>query len=267
LVLQQLAHDAAADIGSLAIETTVGVPTSFDMRGRAALLDACRRAGLNVTAIVPEPVATLLHYGAEVVSAERVVVVWDLGGSSFSVTALRVAPDSVTMLGTDGDDALGGYDWDDRLASYLIDSFIDSVHPEEDPSDDYDFVRNVLRIAEETKCSLSRASNRKVAIQFRNAAAVIDVTRQTFADLTRDMLDRTVGLTHRLLERLSRASQSVEINDILLAGGSTVMPMVTDALREEFQVTPLLHDPDLAVAKGAAIAARRGGGADPGAAL
>jgi molecular chaperone DnaK (HSP70) len=251
LILKQLAQDAQAYAGREVKQVVITVPAYFGMLERDATRKAGEIAGLDVIGIVPEPVAAALQY--EVADqAGRTILVYDLGGGTFDTTVIRVTTDAIEVLCTDGDQELGGSDWDERLISYLLDEFVAQASPESDPRDDEQFMQELAIQAEDTKRQLSQVESRRVAIRFAGASALVEVSRETFNDRTRPLLDRTIEYTKRTLEKLEQKEPGATIDEVLLVGGATRMPAVTERLKAEFGWEPKLHDPDLAVAKGAA---------------
>ncbi|HSV66451.1 MAG TPA: Hsp70 family protein [Mycobacteriales bacterium] len=250
LILRRLVEDTRLYTGQDVSRAVITVPAYFGMLERDATRKAGEIAGLEVLGIVPEPVAAALEY--EVTDgADRTVLVYDLGGGTFDITVIRISVDAIEVLCTDGDQKLGGADWDERLLSFLVDELI-AVNPGTDPRDDEQFMQELAITAEETKRSLSQVESRSLPLRMAGASALVTVTRQAFAERTRDLLDRTIDYTRRALGRLREKDPDATIDEVLLVGGSTRMPMVAERLRAEFGWSPRLHDPDLAVAKGAA---------------
>jgi molecular chaperone DnaK len=253
LILKQLAQDAEAHTGSTVDRVVITVPAYFGMLERDATRNAGKIAGLDVIGIVPEPVAAALHYDATTDARDKVVLVYDLGGGTFDTSVIHIAENEIEVVCTDGDDRLGGADWDTRLREYLSERFTEQVPPDVDLADDEEFQQSLVTTAEETKKHLSKVESRPVALRGAGASARIEVTRAKFEELTRDLLDKTIDIVKRTLETLERKQPGAKIDDVLLVGGSTKMPAVIERLRAEFGWEPKLHDPDLAVAKGAAL--------------
>jgi molecular chaperone DnaK len=256
LILKQLAQDAAAETGREVSDVVITVPAYFGMLERDATRNAGRIAGLNVIGIVPEPVAAALQYEVAEDGPDRVVLVYDLGGGTFDTTVIRIAAKSIEVLCTDGDQELGGVDWDDRLTEYVLDEFIAKASPAEDPREDRQFLQDLRRQVEELKRDLSGVNSRGFPIRFGGAAAMVEVTREAFERVTADLLDSTLRYTDRTLEKLAAKlgvdDPAQRIDEVLLVGGSSRMPAVKAALEQKYGWSPKLHDPDLAVAKGAA---------------
>jgi molecular chaperone DnaK (HSP70) len=253
LVLRQLAQDAAEYTGGAVKKAVITVPAYFGMLERDATKNAGKIAGLDVIGIVPEPVAAALHYEATTGAQDKTVLVYDLGGGTFDTTVIRVSENEIDVVCTDGDDRLGGADWDARLRDHLLAAFAEQVPPGTDPEDDSEFVQSLGAIAENTKKQLSKVESRPVALRGAGAGARIDVTRAQFEEMTKDLLDKTVDIVRRTLETLEKKAPGSTIDEVLLVGGSTSMPAVGERLQAEFGWDPKLHDPHLAVAKGAAL--------------
>src|SRR3954447_8015438 len=141
LILKQLAQDAATYTRQDVNDVVITVPAYFGMLERDATANAGRIAGLNVIGIVPEPVAAALQYDVAGQGGERTVLVYDLGGGTFDNTVIRISPEAVQVVCTDGDQELGGVDWDDRLIDHLVEEFVAVAKPAEDPRDDTAFMQ------------------------------------------------------------------------------------------------------------------------------
>jgi molecular chaperone DnaK len=258
LILKQLAQDAAAETGKPVGDVMITVPAYFGMLEREATKQAGTIAGLNVVGIVPEPVAAAMQYEVSNTDSERIILVYDLGGGTFDTTVIRVSADRIDVLCTDGDQELGGVDWDDRLVSYLVDEFVAKASPADDPTDDRQFMQELREKAEGLKQQLSSVTSRTLPLRFGGDAATIEITRDTFEQITRDLLERTLSYTDRTLDKLAKkipvtGDPAARIHEVLLVGGSSRMPAVKTALEAKYPSwKPRLHDPDLAVAKGAA---------------
>ncbi|MEH0932251.1 Hsp70 family protein [Micromonospora sp. CPCC 205558] len=255
LILKQLAQDAEYYTSRPVSKVVITVPAYFGLLERDATRNAGRIAGLDVVEVVPEPVAAALQYDPGK-DTTRTVLVYDLGGGTFDTTVIRIGADAVEVLCTDGDQQLGGADWDARLVRYLVDEFVARAQPAEDPALDEEFMQDLALTAEEVKRQLSTVTSRKVPMRYAGAAASVEVSRETFEEITGDLLNRTMVYTERTLrtlgEKLGVDDPAAAIDEVLLVGGSSKMPAVERQLAEKWGWTPRLHDPDLAVAKGAA---------------
>ncbi|HEX5403895.1 MAG TPA: Hsp70 family protein [Pseudonocardiaceae bacterium] len=253
LILKQLTQDAATHTHGEVTRAVITVPAYFGMLERDATKNAGRIAGLDVIGIVPEPVAAALHYEATTGAQDKTILVYDLGGGTFDTTVIKVSESEIEVVCTDGDDRLGGADWDARLRDHLLAQFVEQAPPGTDPEDDEEFMQALMTTSEDVKKQLSRAESRPVALRGAGVAARIDVTRTQFEALTKDLLDKTIDIVHRTLKTLDDKAPNTRIDDVLLVGGSTQMPAVTERLTAEFGWHPQQHDPHLAVAKGAAL--------------
>ncbi|MGH3937872.1 MAG: Hsp70 family protein [Pseudonocardiaceae bacterium] len=253
LILKQLAQDAAAYTGGDVSKVVITVPAYFGMLERDATKNAGKIAGLDVIGIVPEPVAAALHYEATTEAQDKTILVYDLGGGTFDTTVIRVSTDEILVVCTDGDDHLGGADWDIRLRDCLLAKFREQIPPGTEPEDDDEFMQSLAIVAEDTKKQLSKVESRPVPLRGAGAAARVDVSRAEFEGVTSDLLDKTIEIVKRILGTLQEKSPGATVDEVLLVGGATKMPSVAQRLHAEFGWEPKLHDPDLAVAKGAAL--------------
>ncbi|MBV9140103.1 MAG: Hsp70 family protein [Pseudonocardiales bacterium] len=253
LILRRLAADAASYTDGPVEQVVITVPAYFGARQKEATNKAGLIAGLDVVGILPEPVAAAVHYDLTKGGADKTVLVYDLGGGTFDTTVIQVGASEITVICTDGDTNLGGADWDARLRDHLLERFVAQARPAESPEDDAEFLQEVANKAEEVKKQLSVQESRPVQLRFAGAAARIEVSRAEFETMTVDLLDRTIEIVRRTLTTLGERAPDATIDEVLLVGGSTRMPMVAARLTKEFGWDPRLHDPELAVARGAAI--------------
>ena len=251
-ILLKLATDARTTTGEEARDVVITVPAYFGAAERDATRKAGRIAGLNVIDIVSEPIAAAITYGVLNPDSDRTILVYDLGGGTFDTTVITLKGGHIEVVCTDGDHELGGADWDARLVEYLAERFR-AEHPDvADPLDDKQTEQQLRRDAEETKKALTLRTQQTVRVMHDGRVAAIDITREKFEELTKDLLDRTVEITGRTLATASEKGVA-DYDDLVLVGGSTKMPAVAARLANELGLTPKLSDPDLAVAKGAAL--------------
>ena len=248
-IFQSLGHDARA---------VITVPAYFDEPRRQATVDAGEMAGLGVLDIVNEPTAAALAFG-EVLGylspqgtarEEMTVLVYDLGGGTFDVTLLRLAPGDVRTLATDGDVQLGGHDWDQRLVDYLAEEFgrMHGLDPREDPA----ALGRLFNVVVEAKHTLSARGRTNVRVDHAGRVMELQVTREQFEEMTADLLERTSYTARQVVG--AAGLQWANISRILLVGGSSRMPMVARMLQQLTGITPdRTVNPDEAVARGAAI--------------
>ncbi len=262
--LRQMA-DRAIGKGHPAI---ISVPAYFDDIRRRATTLAAEMAELPVRELVNEPTAAALAFGeyhgylnASGAPAETLrLLVYDLGGGTFDVTLIELAPHSVRTLATDGDVKLGGRDWDQRLLDYLVQKFEGRFR--QDPRDDPAAMARLRRVAQDARESLSSRHSVTIPIEFADARRDVPVTQSQLELLTEDLLERTAHTTTELLRQCQCPWN--RLDRILLAGGATRMPMVQRMIRKlSGRIPDQTVNPDEAIARGAAIyAAFRLGQAD-----
>jgi molecular chaperone DnaK len=254
LILSALAQDAEMETGRKVDKVVITVPAYFGTLERAATRQAGEIAGLTVLEVIPEPVAAAISYGLATEPGERTILVFDLGGGTFDVTIIKFTEDAVVTVVTDGDNNLGGADWDEMLFEYLSQSAVEQIGNEDILEDPY-FVQDLWGHAEDVKKRLSQSESRDVLLRATGGVAKVTVTRAEFQKKTRHLLEKAVTITKRALATAEAESPGVtaEISDVILVGGSSLMPAVSETLRAEFGWQPKLSDPHLAVAKGAAL--------------
>ena len=254
LILRELVRAAAEHTGQAVRDVVITVPAYFAVAEREATRRAGQIAGLNVLDVVAEPVAAALHYqstAGQPGTGMRQILVYDLGGGTFDTTVIRLDGDDTTVVCTDGDDRLGGADWDMAIADYLISQF-EAQHPGRKPRDDAQFMQDVLISAEQLKKDLSMARTRRYAMRFGGAVAHVELTRERMEEMTADLLQRTVEVTSRTIAT-ARTRGAAQLDNVLLVGGMTRLPAVTRILKDRLGLEARHHEPDLAVAKGAAL--------------
>lgn len=258
-ILHKLKRDSAKQIGQFK-KAVITVPAYFDEVRRKATMDAGYMAGIEVIDIINEPTAAAIAFGVQqgflneegkAVTKKRILV-YDLGGGTFDVTLMEIEGDRYHAIATDGDMRLGGRDWDQRLVDYVAEETI-RIHGV-DPREDSNAEGKLWRECEDAKRSLSARDKAKISLDFQGQTVRIEVTREDFESMTRDLLDRTLFTTKQTL-----AQAGLEWNDldmILLVGGSTRMPCVPKELERVSGMEPYQSiSPDEAVAYGAAIRA------------
>jgi molecular chaperone HscA len=246
-ILRTLRLRAEAALGGELIGAVITVPAYFDDAQRQATKDAARLAGLDVLRLLNEPTAAAIAYGLDHAS-EGVYAVYDLGGGTFDISILRLTRGVFEVISTGGDTALGGDDFDRRLAEFFVgDNALDELAPQD--------LRRVLMAARRCKEQLSLQGEALIEadISARGRLAT-SVTAAQFRAMTADLLDRTLDAVRRVLR-----DSGLSINDVtgvVLVGGSTRMPQVGESLAKLFGKAPLTDlDPDQVVALGAAMQA------------
>jgi molecular chaperone DnaK len=257
LVLETLRRDAERHLGAPVTRAVITVPAYFRNPQREATIEAGRRAGLEVLQVINEPTAAALAYAGAPWPGGEHLLVYDLGGGTFDVTLLRRDADGVRVLTSDGDHELGGKDWDDRIVEFLASEFRTEFGV--DPLESREARGALLLEAEQAKKRLTSMQTTPVAFAFAGERGRYALDRDTFARLTRDLMERTVSLTAKVLRSQDLAPGAVD--GVLLVGGSTRMPMVAEFVARVFGRLPLAGiNVDEAVALGAArVAAERDG--------
>ncbi|OHV38133.1 MULTISPECIES: Hsp70 family protein [Pseudofrankia] len=265
LILAALISDAELTGGEPVRDVVITVPAYFGDEERRATVLAGEYAGLNVIDVINEPTAAALSYGFarfEVgnrrtlagpgAADEEVALVYDLGGGTFDVTIVELADRRVSVVAIDGDHQLGGADWDEKLVLHLADAFA-AAHPSlPDLLDDGEATQTLTLAAERARRELTDSTATTARIEHAGAKLDVELTRAELERLTGGLLDRTITLTKAAVEA-ARARGVRGVDRVLLVGGASRMPAVGRRLSEEFGVPVELSDPDLAVARGAAL--------------
>lgn len=255
LILRELARCAQEQTGRQFTDVVITMPAYFGIAEREATRRAGRLAGLNVLDVLAEPVAAAMHYKscADGTGTDEVrhILVYDLGGGTFDTTVIRLEGNDVAVICTDGDPGLGGADWDRVIATYLLDR-ITEEHPGVHPAKDPQFMQDVLISAERLKRELSATRARRHVMRFGGEVTQVELTRAKVEDLTAELLERTMTVTERAI-MAARHQGVTDFDDVLLVGGMSRFPAVARVLKERFGFDARQHEPDLAVAKGAAL--------------
>ena len=252
ILLGKLKSDAESALGGKITDAVITVPAYFRNPEREATIAAGKQAGLNVLQIVNEPTAAAIAYGARANVSGQTVLVYDLGGGTFDVTLLRVEADEIRVLTSDGDHELGGKDWDDRILQFLGRRFLDEFG--EDPLAELASLSDMQVRAEDAKKRLSSVQSTRIPIVYGSHRGTYELDRRTFEELTADLMERTVSLTRKMMADQQLSPEKVD--GVLLVGGSTRMPVVSDFVKREFNQAPLSGvNVDEAVAIGAALMA------------
>jgi molecular chaperone DnaK len=256
-VLQKLKAAAEDYLGETVEEAIITVPAYFDDPQRQATKDAGLIAGLTVSRIINEPTAAALAYGLKTSAGEgQYVAVYDLGGGTFDITILEMAEGLFQVRATGGDTYLGGEDFDQRIIDWLIGEF--QKETSIDLKQDRMALQRLKEAAEKAKCELSTAQQTEIVLPFISADASgpkhlnTVLTRQQYEQLTDDLLERTIAPCRQCLaDAKLRAEQ---IDEVLLVGGQTRAPKVTEVVKKVFDREPnRAINPDEGVAMGAAI--------------
>ncbi|MRJ02132.1 MAG: molecular chaperone DnaK [Epsilonproteobacteria bacterium] len=254
-ILMKLKEDAEAYLGEEVTEAVITVPAYFNDAQRKATKEAGTIAGLNVLRIINEPTAAALAYGLDKKESEKIVV-YDLGGGTFDVTILETGDNVVEVLATGGDAFLGGDDFDNRIIDWLVEEFKKETGI--DLKQDIMALQRLKEAAENAKKELSSAMETEINLPFITADQsgpkhlVKKLTRAKFESLIEDLVDRTIEIAQNVLKDSGLSKD--EINEVVLVGGSTRIPMVQRKVKEFFGKEPNKSvNPDEVVAIGAAI--------------
>ncbi len=231
-ILQKLKRDAEAYLGEKVTDAVITVPAYFNDSERQATKEAGEIAGLNVLRIVNEPTAAALAYGLD--KDDQTILVFDLGGGTFDVSLLEIGDGVVEVKATNGDNHLGGDDWDQRVVDYLVKQF-QNAHGV-DLAKDKMALQRLREAAEKAKIELSSSTETSINLPYITASAEgplhLDekLTRAQFQQLTSDLLERCKVPFHNVIK--DAGIQLSEIDHVVLVGGSTRMPAVAELVKE-----------------------------------
>ena len=252
ILLKKLKEEAERQCGEIIDAAVITVPAYFTHKERSATIEAGKRAGLEVIAIINEPTAAAFAYGLNEKNGEQTVLIYDLGGGTFDVTLARINRNEINILGSDGDHELGGKDWDDCIARYLASEFLEKYGV--DLSEDPEMIASLLVTAENVKKQLTSRDVVNVPIVYRGVRGSVEITGDIFESISQFLLGTTRDVTERLLSAVEISWR--EIDGVILVGGSTRMRMIQDYVTEMSGREPLSGvNVDEAVALGAAIRA------------
>jgi molecular chaperone DnaK len=258
-VLQKLKRDAEAYLGEPVTDAVITVPAYFSDAQRQATKEAGEIAGLNVSRIVNEPTAAALAYGLDKGDADQTILVFDLGGGTFDVSLLEIGEGVVEVKATSGDNHLGGDDWDHRIVEWMTKKFKDNNGV--DLSQDKIAVQRLQEAAEKAKIELSSSSETTIHLPYitHGESGPLHfeekLTRAEFQKLTADLLERTKAPFQQVLKDGGVAVSAID--HVVLVGGSTRMPAVTEVVKELLggKEPNKGVNPDEVVAVGAALQA------------
>jgi len=255
MVLAKLKNDAEAYLGEPVTKAVITVPAYFNDSQRQATKDAGKIAGLEVARIINEPTAAALAYGMDKMENETILV-FDLGGGTFDVSLLDVGEGVVEVKATNGDMHLGGDDWDHRILNYVADEF--KKDQGIDLRQDRQALQRLREAAEKAKVELTTVTETEVNLPFITADAsgpkhlLVKLTRAKFEQLAEDLVDRIRGPFDAVLK--DAGMKTSDVDEVVLVGGATRMPMVQDLVRSLTGKEPHKGvNPDEVVAVGAAI--------------
>lgn len=257
MILQKLKADAEAYLGETVSQAVITVPAYFSDSQRQATKDAGQIAGLEVLRIVNEPTAAALAYGLDK-EGEHTILVYDLGGGTFDVSILELGDGVFEVKATSGNNHLGGDDFDQRVMQFLIDTFKKDTGI--DLKNDKMAMQRLKDAAEKAKKELSSTLTTTISLPFISADSTgpkhleVNLTRAKFEELTRDLVESTMGPTRQALKDAGLSAS--QIDRVILVGGSTRIPAVQEAIKSLIGKDPSKGvNPDEVVAVGAAIQA------------
>ncbi|MEV4536775.1 molecular chaperone DnaK [Asanoa sp. NPDC049518] len=257
-VLMKLKRDAEAYLGEQITDAVITVPAYFNDAQRQATKEAGEIAGFNVLRIVNEPTAAALAYGLDKGSKEQTILVFDLGGGTFDVSVLELADGVVEVKSTSGDNHLGGDDWDERVIEHLVKTFRGQHGI--DLSQDKMAMQRLREAAEKAKIELSAATTTNINLPYITAGEAgplhldVSLSRSEFQRMTQDLLDRTKNPFEQAIK--DAGVKVADVDHVILVGGSTRMPAVTDLVKQLTGKEPNKGvNPDEVVAVGAALQA------------
>ncbi len=258
IILQHLKTYAEAYLGDKVTKAVITVPAYFNDAQRQATKDAGQIAGLEVERIINEPTAAALAYGVDKTDEDKTVMVYDLGGGTFDVSILELGSGVFEVIATNGDNKLGGDDFDKIISDHLVSDFKSQTGV--DLSKDKMAMQRVKEEAEKAKKDLSSVMSTHISMPFISANESgplhleLDLTRAKFDEMTKDLVQRTLKPLEKALKDADLTAS--EIDEILLVGGSTRIPSVVEAVKKALGKEPNKGvNPDEVVAMGASIQA------------
>ena len=256
--LMKLKRDAESYLGESVTDAVITVPAYFNDAQRQATKEAGEIAGLNVLRIINEPTAAALAYGLDKANKEELILVYDLGGGTFDVSLLEIGEGVVEVKATAGDNKLGGDDWDEKVINWMVTEFKNKNGV--DLSKDNMALQRLREAAEKAKIELSASTSTNINLPYITASAAgplhLDetLTRAQFESMTADLLDRTKKPVEQVIKDAGFAKE--KINQIVMVGGSTRMPQVTELVKKLTGKEPNKSvNPDEVVSIGAALQA------------
>ena len=248
-IIKKVTNDASMLLGEDIDEAVIAVPTYWGINEVMAIRNAGAIAGIDKVSVVTETTAAALAYSVALKEQNQAVLIYDLGGSSFQVAVAAFNGTDIRVICSDGDDELGGRDWDDVIYKYLEDEFC----AETSFDGDFDiYAQQDLRLkAERAKQQLSSREEVRVLFDAAGLCARISISRTTFEEITQTLLNESIEKTDEVIA--SAESKGYKIDEIILVGGSSLMPQVRNILVKKYGIEPKIYEPDLSIAKGAAI--------------
>jgi molecular chaperone DnaK len=254
LILRQLTS-AACGTTAEPVRAVITVPAYFGLAEREATHQAGLIAGLDVLELLDEPVAAAAHYGLNT-TGDRTVLVYDLGGGTFDTTVLKISGGRVTVLATDGHHSLGGADVDRRILDLVLRRLEDVLSPDELDAivEDKRRLGELVLDVEAAKRDLSARVSRPVVVRTGSGRRTVNLTRSDVNAVCGDLFDTTAEIIERVLSTAGLEPRQ-GVDEVIMVGGSSRVPVLAERLTSMLGQPPRLVEPDLAVAKGAALRA------------
>jgi len=252
VILKKLKEDAEQYLEQTVTDAVITVPAYFNDSERTATITAGQLAGFNVLQIVNEPTAAALAYGLDKLDQDQTAFVFDLGGGTFDVTIMRIKDRKLEIVATNGDHRLGGKDWDDIIVNHVAEEF--SRAHGENPLLDLQSYQDLQNRAVAAKIQLSNRDRTIIVHQHSGRSVKVDFTRSDFENRSRNLVEKCKAICEIALQEAKMKWEAID--NILLVGGMTRMPMIRDMIAQ-LTSTPIATElnPDEGVAMGAAIQA------------
>lgn len=256
LILRKLMKDAWDEHGVNVRRAIITCPAYFGINEREATKRAGELAGLEVVSIINEPSAAAFAYGVANPTSEKNVLVYDLGGGTFDATVIHISSSEIEVKATGGDSHLGGVDWDEKIMDAFIDSLAAQFHLDvAEIRQDPEFMADLRQKAEQNKRRLTDNDRVRISGRYKGRQHTMDMTRGEFEAKTASLLQQTIAHCGLVVESAGLSSSTLD--DVLLVGGSSIMPQVMDAVKKWYGRDPKMFNPNEAVARGAALYAQQ----------
>ncbi|MBR6844969.1 MAG: Hsp70 family protein [Bacteroidales bacterium] len=253
-ILRKVVDDANFTSGESIKDVVITCPAYFGNNERERTRQAGIIAGLNVINIINEPTAAAISYGLKS-DGEQSIMVYDLGGGTFDVTIIHVKGGNIRVVATDGKHDLGGADWDECLAEYMLEKFNEEHGTSYSLHDNDQLYYTFMLEAENLKKALTpegKTEGRR-PVNWDGKTSRITVSRDTFDALTGDKLQMTIDIANQVIATAKKLEPSLNIDEVILVGGSSRMPQIKKRVDAEYHCDARINDPDQCVAKGAAL--------------
>jgi molecular chaperone DnaK len=250
-VLGKLAADATEQLGIAVKDVVLTCPAYFSNAQREALVRAGQIVGFTIREVLDEPTAVMIAGGLQN-EPNQIVLLYDLGGSTFNVAVIEIKDGTTTIAAVNGDHLLGGHDWDNMIVKHLAEQWKLQTGLPDNPLDSLETSMELWFKAEKAKRTLSARQDVRISMMHAGHIASVTLTRVEFEELTAHLLDRTIVLARKTVNEAKKYNID-QIDQIILVGAATKMTQVTEQLRKEFGIPLKMLTSDGIVAKGAAL--------------